>query len=153
MFSSPFLPFPTCRRILTQKQQTTFEKIVAKGEIAHDKKFLLWPQYFQFDLTIKLSFMEIVQDFGTMFSKSLICRLACATTSVRKVETANLINCSFPTTISQLVSFKKPNMDCWSLQKYYHFQNPYFSGCCLSSSNRTKRNCIQTVMWHIRFCE
>ena len=28
-------------------QQTTFENIVAKGEIAHDEQFLLWPQCFQ----------------------------------------------------------------------------------------------------------
>ena len=31
-----FKPFPTRRRILTQKHQTTFENIVAKGEIARD---------------------------------------------------------------------------------------------------------------------
>ena len=31
----------------------TFENIVAKGEIAHDEQFLLWPQCFQFYLTIK----------------------------------------------------------------------------------------------------
>ena len=43
---------------------------MAKGEIAHDEQFLLWPQYFQLYLTIKLSFMEIVQVFVTMFLKS-----------------------------------------------------------------------------------
>ena len=48
----------------------TFENIVAKGEIAHDDKFLLWPQSFQLYLTIKLSFMEIFQVFVTVFSKS-----------------------------------------------------------------------------------
>ena len=36
--------------------QTHFENIVAKGEIAHDEQFLLWPQCFQIYLTIKLSF-------------------------------------------------------------------------------------------------
>ena len=51
--------FPTCRRILMQKQQTTFENIVDKGEIAHEQQ-----------LTIKLSFMEIFRFFVTMFPKS-----------------------------------------------------------------------------------
>ena len=50
--------------------QTTFENIVAKGEIAHDEQFLLWPQCFQLYLTVKLSFKEILQVFFTMFSKS-----------------------------------------------------------------------------------
>ena len=49
---------------------TTFKNIVAKGEIAHDEQFPLWPQCFQLYLTIKLSFMEIFQVFVTMFSKS-----------------------------------------------------------------------------------
>ena len=35
------------------------------------KKFLLCPQCFQLYITIKLSFMEIVQVFVAMFSKSL----------------------------------------------------------------------------------
>ena len=42
----------------------TFENNVAKGEIAHDEQFLLWPQCFQVYLTIKLSFMEIFQVFS-----------------------------------------------------------------------------------------
>ena len=46
--------------------QTTFENIVAKGEIAHDMQFFLWPQCFQLYLTIKLSFMEIFQVFASM---------------------------------------------------------------------------------------
>ena len=41
---------------------------VAKGEIAHDEQFLLWPQCFQLYLTIKLSCMEIIQVFANMFS-------------------------------------------------------------------------------------
>ena len=45
------------------------DNIVAKGEIAHDEQFHLWPQCFQFYLTIKLSFMEFFQVFVTMFSK------------------------------------------------------------------------------------
>ena len=60
-------PFPTCKRILTQKQQTTFENIMAKSEIAHDEQFLVWPQCFQLYLTIKLSFMDFFQVFITMF--------------------------------------------------------------------------------------
>ena len=54
----------------TTKQQTTFENIVAKGEIAHDEQFHLSPQCFQLYLTIKLSFMEIIQVFVTMLLKS-----------------------------------------------------------------------------------
>ena len=42
---------------------------MAKGEIAHDEQFLLWPQCFQLYLTMKLSFMEIFEVFVTMFSK------------------------------------------------------------------------------------
>ena len=49
--------------------QTTFENILAKGEIAHNEQFLLWPQCFQLYLSIKLSFIEIFQVFVTMFSK------------------------------------------------------------------------------------
>ena len=63
-------PFPTCRRFLTQKQQTTFENIVPKGVIAHDEQFHLWPQCFQHYLTIKLAFMENFHYFVTMVSKS-----------------------------------------------------------------------------------
>ena len=66
------LPFPIYRSF-----QTTFENIVAKGEIAHDEQFLLWPQYFQLYLMIKLSFMEIFQVFFTMFSKSSAADFAC----------------------------------------------------------------------------
>ena len=36
-------------------------RILANGEIAHDDQFLLWPQCFRLYLTIKLSFIEIVQ--------------------------------------------------------------------------------------------
>ena len=48
----------------------TFENIVDKGEIAHDEQFLLWPQFVQLYLTIKLSYKEIFQVFVTRFSKS-----------------------------------------------------------------------------------
>ena len=42
---------------------------MVKGEIAHDEQFLLWPQCFQLYVIIKLSFMENVLDFVTIFSK------------------------------------------------------------------------------------
>ena len=42
-----FNPFQPCRRISTYLQQTTFENIMAKGEIAHDEQFLHFPQCFQ----------------------------------------------------------------------------------------------------------
>ena len=51
----------------SRQQQTTFEKSVAKGEIAHDEQFLLWPHCFQLYLTIKLTFIEIFQVFVTVF--------------------------------------------------------------------------------------
>ena len=46
-----------------------FENIVAKGEIDHDEQFLIWPQCFHIDLTIRLSFMEIKVSVS-LFSKS-----------------------------------------------------------------------------------
>ena len=59
--------FPTCRRILTHLQQTTFENIVAKGEIDHDEQFPIFPQCFQLNLMFKLSFIEIFVIFVNMF--------------------------------------------------------------------------------------
>ena len=67
-----FKPFPTCRHILTQQQQTTFENMVAKGEIAHDEQFLLWPQCFQLYLTIQLFFMEIFRFLSLGFQSHLL---------------------------------------------------------------------------------
>ena len=60
-------PFPPADQFW---QRTNIENIVAKGEIAHDEQFHLWPQCFQLYLTIKLSFMEIFQVFVTMYTKS-----------------------------------------------------------------------------------
>ena len=48
-------------------QQTTFENIVAKGEMAHDEQFHLLSQSFQLYLIIKLSFMEIFHAFANMY--------------------------------------------------------------------------------------
>ena len=56
IFTSQFLPIylapgrqslPTYRRILTHLLQTTFEIVVAKGEIAQNEHFLLLLQRFQ----------------------------------------------------------------------------------------------------------
>ena len=38
---NPINPFPSYRSMLGPLQQTTFEKIVTKGKIAHDEQFLL----------------------------------------------------------------------------------------------------------------
>ena len=63
-------PFPQIGTLLTPLQQTTFEKSVAKGEIAHDNKFVHLPQCFQLYLMIKPLFMDIFHTFANMFSKS-----------------------------------------------------------------------------------
>ena len=66
--------FPICRRILTQ-QQTNFENIVVKGEIAHDEQFLLWPQCFIPYLPVKLYFTDIFQVLrGCQVFKVVFCR-------------------------------------------------------------------------------
>ena len=39
-------PFPTYRRMLANLQQTTFENILTKEEIAQNEQFLLLPQCF-----------------------------------------------------------------------------------------------------------
>ena len=57
-------------------QQTTFENIVAKGEIAHNKQFLLRPQCFQLYLTIKLSLMDIFR-FLSQFFQSRLLQICC----------------------------------------------------------------------------
>ena len=67
---NPFQPADVC--ILTHLQQTTFENIVAKGEIAHDEQFFLCPQCFILYLTIKLSFMEIFQVF-VIYAFKVVC--------------------------------------------------------------------------------
>ena len=55
--------------ILTPLQQTTFEKIVTKEEIAHDEQFLPLPKCFQLYLLIPHSFIEIYHILALMFSK------------------------------------------------------------------------------------
>ena len=60
---------------LTTLQQTTFEIIVAKGEIAHNEQFLHLLQCFQLSSIIKyiyiyISYIEIFHILSSMFSKS-----------------------------------------------------------------------------------
>ena len=62
-----YQPFPTYRRVLTHLQQTTFENIVTKGEIAQNKQFLLLPQRFQPFSVIKPSLSEIFQKNSRCF--------------------------------------------------------------------------------------
>ena len=58
------------RRFLTPLQQTTFENIVAKVEIAHKEQFNPLPQYFQLNLKIILSLIDSFHIFAYMLSKS-----------------------------------------------------------------------------------
>ena len=51
-------------------QQTTFENIVAKREIAQNEQFLLLPQCYQLCLVIIPIFIEMFYCFAKMFSKS-----------------------------------------------------------------------------------
>ena len=51
-------------------QQTTFENIVTKGEIAQDEQFHLLPQCFQLLSVIILSFIEISLVFAGYFLNS-----------------------------------------------------------------------------------
>ena len=64
--------FPSCRRLLTPLQQTTFENIVTKVEIAQTEQFLLLSQCVQlFSVIIPFPlFIEIFNVSVQMFSKS-----------------------------------------------------------------------------------
>ena len=53
-------------------QQTTFEIIGAKGEIAQNEQLLHLPQQFQLFSIILLSFIEIIYVLYLMISKSVI---------------------------------------------------------------------------------
>ena len=50
-------------------QQTTLEKFLAKGEIAHNEKFLNLPQCFQLYSKIILTLTEFFHSFAWMFIK------------------------------------------------------------------------------------
>ena len=61
-----FIPFThdigqplTLSNLQTHLQQTTFQNIMVKEEIACSEPFLLFPQCFQLFSKIKLSFIEI----------------------------------------------------------------------------------------------
>ena len=58
--------------LLTHQQQTAFENIVGKGEIAHDEQFLLFPQCFLLDEIIVTPFVhifDIISLFADEFEK------------------------------------------------------------------------------------
>ena len=52
------------------QHQTAFENIVKKGEIAHNKQFLLFPQCFQLGQIIAYPFVHIF-DIVSLFSAEL----------------------------------------------------------------------------------
>ena len=56
--------------MLTHLQQTTFENIVTKGEIAQNEQFLLLPQCFQLFSVIILTILENFHIFELTFLKS-----------------------------------------------------------------------------------
>ena len=55
---------------MTHMQQTTFENIVTRGDIAHNEQFLILPQCFQLYLIENLSFIAIFHFFVNKFWKS-----------------------------------------------------------------------------------
>ena len=55
---------------MTHQQQTTFEIIVGKGEIAHNEKFLPFPQYFLLKQMIVSPFVHIF-DIISLFAAEL----------------------------------------------------------------------------------
>ena len=64
------LPSSACRHILTHLQQTNFENIVAKGEIAQNEQFHHLPLCFQLFSVPILSFIECCHVFAWLFTKS-----------------------------------------------------------------------------------
>ena len=56
--------------MLTQQQQTAFENIVGKEEIARKEQFLLFPQCFLLDQKIVSSFVNIF-DIISLFAAEL----------------------------------------------------------------------------------
>ena len=52
---------------LTHQQQTAFENIVGKGEIAHNEQFLLFPQCFLLNPIIVSPFVDIF-DMVSLFA-------------------------------------------------------------------------------------
>ena len=56
--------------VLTHQQQTAFENIVGKGEIAHNERFLLFPQCFLLKHIIVSPFVHIY-DIISLFAAEL----------------------------------------------------------------------------------
>ena len=64
-----FKSFPNFRRILKHLKQTTFEIIVTKEEIAHNKQFLPLQQYFQLNSRTTIHFYRFYHIFAQMLSE------------------------------------------------------------------------------------
>ena len=61
--------------ILTHQQQTAFENIVEKGEIARNKQFILFPQCFllnQITVSPLVHIFDIISLFAAEFEESRI---------------------------------------------------------------------------------
>ena len=61
--------------MLTHRQHTAFENIVVKEEMAHNKQFLLFPQYFLLNQIFKSPFVhifDIISLFAAEFEKPKI---------------------------------------------------------------------------------
>ena len=61
--------------ILTHQQQTAFENIVEKGEIARNKQFILFPQCFllnQITVSPLVHIFDIISLFAAEFEESKI---------------------------------------------------------------------------------
>ena len=70
--TSPFTPWIL---IFTHQQQTSFENIVGKGGIAHNKQFLLFPQCFLLNQIIVSPFVhifDIISLFAAKFKEPKI---------------------------------------------------------------------------------
>ena len=91
-------------------QQTTFEIIVAKGEIANIEQLLHFPQQFQLFSIILLSFIDIIYVLYLMISKSV--RLNIIEIIVAKGEIAHNEQSWFAFTTIILNTFQL---------SYYHF--------------------------------
>ena len=75
-FSHNGCNFPAYRCFQTSLQQTTFENIVTKGEIAHDVRFLILPQCFQLYSIVVLSFIGF-RYFCLYVFQIICCRFCC----------------------------------------------------------------------------
>ena len=87
IYGKEVLPFPTCRRILTHLQLTTFGNIVAKGKSAHDEEFLLIPQCFQLCSIISYLLREIFIILNQMLFKGVCCNfVVCEKVSILEIR-------------------------------------------------------------------